>query len=473
MKQAVVVIHGMGEQRPMHTVRTFVEAVWTSDRALDVLAHDGTKRIWTVPDARLNSHEMVRIRTNRLALTPDADGVLQPGPSTDFYEFYWQHLMGTSRWQHVIGWVVPLLLRSPSRVPEPLRTPWRVLVAFSAALTAIVALRTLGGTGPFEWVFGPALGKSLAGALALLTAASGALGARYVLPYLGDASRYLDNAPGNVKVRNDIRTEGLRLLRALNDSGEYDRIVVVGHSLGSVIGYDVLRLLWADSRTPRTERRDRALADLEAASVALRDAPSRLTRRAFRDAQQAFSAFLATEGETPGPRWAISDFVTLGSPLAHAEVLLAKDREDFDAMVAERALPVCPPVLESIQGLDRLSYRVGSDDVNERRWQTHHAAVFGAVRWTNIYFPYDGLLRGDMVGGPVAPLFGPGVEDVAVRSSGKAGLGCHVHYWTADPNVGEHVMALRDALDLGRVVPKLRPPAAPADPGDAPSSPGE
>jgi hypothetical protein len=31
LKQAFVIIHGMGEQRPMDTLRSFVKAVWTTD----------------------------------------------------------------------------------------------------------------------------------------------------------------------------------------------------------------------------------------------------------------------------------------------------------------------------------------------------------------------------------------------------------------------------------------------------------
>ena len=32
--QAVVIVHGMGEQRPMSTLRGFVEAVWSRDPRL-------------------------------------------------------------------------------------------------------------------------------------------------------------------------------------------------------------------------------------------------------------------------------------------------------------------------------------------------------------------------------------------------------------------------------------------------------
>ena len=34
MKQAVLLIHGIGEQRPMDTLRGFVDAVWTTDDAI-------------------------------------------------------------------------------------------------------------------------------------------------------------------------------------------------------------------------------------------------------------------------------------------------------------------------------------------------------------------------------------------------------------------------------------------------------
>lgn len=34
------------------------------------------------------------------------------------------------------------------------------------------------------------------------------------------------------------------MLEALHDKDEYDRIVIVGHSLGSVIGYDITTHAW-------------------------------------------------------------------------------------------------------------------------------------------------------------------------------------------------------------------------------------
>ncbi|MEK1888218.1 MAG: hypothetical protein AAAB35_11735 [Phyllobacterium sp.] len=63
MKQAVVIIHGMGEQIPMETLQGFVETVWVTDDSLidrdrpDSLT--GGKRfenaVWSKPDRRNRS----------------------------------------------------------------------------------------------------------------------------------------------------------------------------------------------------------------------------------------------------------------------------------------------------------------------------------------------------------------------------------------------------------------------------------
>ncbi|MCB9692397.1 MAG: hypothetical protein H6736_11330 [Alphaproteobacteria bacterium] len=436
-KQAVVVVHGMGEQRPMRTVRAFVDAVWLADRSLTVLAGDGEKRVWVRPDARFASHELSRIRTNRLGLQKGLDGRVGPGPATDFYEFYWQHLMGPSRWRNVVDWLVPLLWRRLGRVPVPLRSAWYALwVIVCVVLFCFVdGLLSKAGLGLFEPVFGE-WATAMRMLVAFVSALIGVVGGTYgVLPYLGDAARYLDDAPGNVAARQSIRAEGLRLLRALHESGEYDRIVLVGHSLGSVIAYDVLRLLWAEAELfdgePPAE-----VAALEVAAVALRERPSRETRDAWLDAQRRLVDVLRRED-----RWLVTDLVTLGSPLAHAEVFLARDRADLDGLVEERGLPVSPPVLEG--GRVVFARPDGT-------WHAHHGAPFAAVRWTNLYFPYDGALSGDLVGGPVRGLFGAGVLDVPVRSSRVGGLRCHVHYWRVDDNMGEHIVELQRAVDLGR-----------------------
>jgi hypothetical protein len=84
--------------------------------------------------------------------------------------------------------------------------------------------------------------------------------------YIGDAARYLSPIPDNIKLRQTIRADGIQLLRKIHESGEYERVIVVGHSLGSVVAYDILKHLWqeyyTDYRQPKTSSQP-ALARLE------------------------------------------------------------------------------------------------------------------------------------------------------------------------------------------------------------------
>jgi hypothetical protein len=80
----------------------------------------------------------------------------------------------------------------------------------------------------------------------------------------------------------------------------------------------------------------------------------------------------------------------------------------------------------------------------------HHAALFAVTRWTNLFFEASaGGLRGDIVGGPIAPVFGPWVLDVPLRSG--TWLRAHTGYWRSDDRPAEqqpHLLALRTALGL-------------------------
>jgi hypothetical protein len=151
-----------------------------------------------------------------------------------------------------------------------------------------------------------------------------------------------------------------------------------------------------------------------------------------------------------GYGWLVTDFITLGSPLAHGDLLLAKNREDFTRRAMERELPHCPPVRElsgqfsfAHRGLDNKSRPQHAEILN-------HGAVFAAVAWTNLYFPCRALLMGDPVGGPVAPLFWAGVKDVKVTTTRWLGLFAHTRYWDRQGGHSAPVEALRQALDLKR-----------------------
>ena len=54
-RQAVLLIHGIGDQTPMATLRSFVAAVWPRDSQ--------TKRQWSRPDSISGSYDLRQIVT--------------------------------------------------------------------------------------------------------------------------------------------------------------------------------------------------------------------------------------------------------------------------------------------------------------------------------------------------------------------------------------------------------------------------
>lgn len=423
-KQAIVLIHGIGEQRPMNNLRAFVDTVWRDDPSVQ---HKDARRhgqvMWSKPDHISESFELRRITT--IQSTADK--------RTEFFEMYWAHLMQGNRWHHVTAWVKLLLLRWPWTVPRQLLGLWLLMLA----IALIVPLAALVG---YVWSDSEAPGH-----LAWLAPAAAAIVAigssRLLVDRAGDAARYLNTAPPNIKCRHKIRTAGVQLLEELHNSGQYDRIVIVGHSLGSVIGYDMLTHYWARiARTPNGTSRG-ALDDLNRLSV------TNPGSQEFRRAQDAYRAELNSQGI----RWFVSDFVTLGSPLTHAQLLLATDRDDLTRRKTDRELPTCPPVGEG----GNIAYADSETDPQT----PNHAAVFGPTKWTNLYFPPRFLVHGDFIAGPIAPVLGSGVKDMPVRTSQRLGLFSHTLYWKpckrgrpgtpdAPMQVEEHIRLLREAIAI-------------------------
>lgn len=476
MKQAVVVIHGMGEQIPMQTITDFAEAVWVTDSDLiDRARPDSTtggKResnaIWFKPDERNRSYELRRLTTESL-----------PGrSSTDFYEFYWAHLMHGTAWEHFQAWVVDLLWRSPRRVPRGLGLAWSLLwvTTIAAALAAFISLIPFEGKG---WVWPVLTG--------LVTVGVGWFVNTFLLKYFGDVARYVKAAPTNVARRQEIREKGVELLETLmgfepdgtRKQSDYDRIVVVAHSLGTIIAYDILTHCFARLNTkmePAAAQPERAkLEEMIRAAADLRLASSRsvpatgLDIDAFQDQQEKCRHELNAEGNP----WIISDFVTLGSPLAHAEFLLAYDKADLRKVQERRMLPTCPPTLEHDETTKRrhFTYRTGKGGANAPR-VPHHAALFAYTRWTNLYSPHAAILWGDIISGPVSTQFSlavnereiTGIRDVAVlpeletndsvTKHVRTPFFSHTKYWqfpkTWKPGapMPHHIETLRRALNL-------------------------
>ncbi len=499
-KVAVVVIHGMGEQRPMETLHGFVEAVWERDASLfeglaqpTGHAHSDT---WSKPDHITGSSELRRVTTAR-GRDPKAPG--QRGIRADFFELHWADITADSTWSDFALWFQRLLRRNPFKceVPRRVLLVWLLLwvgavaVFLSGLSTAITTLPWLKGTvvsdflgwGGWGWVTAMLLLFG-AGVKAFLTA------------YFGDVARYVSASPRNIQVRQAARERGAKLLRDLHLSGDYKRIIVVGHSLGSILAHDLLSLAWTEAAGKlKFQEGDPVLAAIQAceqAGIALletrgeRAIPSaahgrhdrgcacsptfsapteelfdRLER--YRLAQRRlFDLLSQVKVGEPGeerPAWLISDIVTLGSPLTHSSFLVARNACELQVMTRSREILRAPPVYEARKGTTEPVFTF-SPSKTPAITRMHHAAALAPVRWSNLYdLSRPGLfLRGDMISGPLAGDYGPGVLDLCVQPRRKGVLGAvfprlftHTLYWTYPRDaaaVPAHIQALRDAVNV-------------------------
>ncbi len=589
-RTAVLVVHGMGSQRPLETVRGIVNAVWFEKDG----APDDPRKAWVHPEPSGVDIDLSVLTTNELR------GV-KPKRLVDFHELYWAHLMSETRSVAVLLWLFELARRGP-KFQRGMKTLWWVGTIFLALLLlsvtlifvqaiiqfprfihdmssfvfvplvsvlVILALSLLaasftGSQRMMGFLFKPFFGFAVAVAiftwadavypqalshwslrflpagftliavwvlmgkrglvvlacalaisvvvffLSLIPAADPftgwvifsqrysvelvkawnehrvpwgvgsewstvaawsiivtylAVNVAFLQPYLGDAARYFRNSPGNVAGRREIRRQAVDMLAALHVSGKYDRIVVVAHSLGTVVAYDMLRAYFArvcrglptkglgpefeavDQADVESKKFDRNLFRRNARGIMRRMAPV---------AAEVLVAHAKAVAEGKGPKhpqvWLVTDFVTLGSPLTHAKYLMCnKDyakglEEDFERRTREREFPTCPPRKIDADGLLVFNH------VEWKKRFFHHGAQFGLARWTNLYFKRTELLWGDAVGGPLADVFGKAVLDVEVftNKTKTPEFFTHTAYWDTKRGgrTSQHIVELRKAIDL-------------------------
>jgi hypothetical protein len=385
---AVVVVHGIGRQQPMHTLRGFVRSYQSHRQA----GADGTgASVYAIPDVcdetfELHSYVVQADETRR---------------QVDFYEGYWAQAIQGTRRADLFAWGRRLLLRKPSTLPERIRWIWYAF--WGAAVAAAVLLGWFVASG---WANGWTDGWWWQ-SLKVVGVLAGGVGASWSLNVLGDAPRYFDARPENIAGRFAVRNSLVHLLDTLHRTGRYEQIVVVGHSLGSVVAYDCLRILWA-----------RRLRDIDASGIVGPDQPTFFAalagRRmpAERDPQRA--------GE---PLWLISDLITVGSPIAHVDPLMTHD-VPLRNLIEERELPTCPPQLVDATPGRYTFTTLAAPHAGEER--LHHGAMFSAVRWRNIYAARD------FVGGPVPLCLGDGIVNIELTDDWARSPSSHTRYWRAD-----------------------------------------
>ncbi len=451
-RQAVVIVHGMGEQRPMDTVRDFARAVLSSKTGAK--GSDAQEpEFWSRPDGRTGSLELRRLTTRK----SERSEAFPNGARTDFYELYWADLTGGSTWSQFGGWIRYLLFRPWSQVPRDVRGAWMALWIVTALACAIGVASILPDDVFPTWA---------RVALALAAAGLGALVHKMATASFGRVVRYTRADPANISARAAVRERGLRLLNELHAGAEYDRVVLVGHSLGSILAYDLINYLWTQRESARTLKPGgqelAAVREVHGAAAALREGDEASIAR-FRRAQARLRRLLAArQGDPDGAeRWLISDFVTIGSPLTHAEFLLATNEADLAERIGTREYPASPPVREPLNRLGVwLAKKHGFLDKQAREgelfvypkqgggWCLHHASPFAVVRWTNIHDPARWIFQGDLVSGALRSKFGLCVKDVDLSAlRGRSRAFSHTQYWSLD-TAPEQIEALREAINL-------------------------
>lgn len=423
LKQAVVIIHGIGNQLPMDTARQFVENI-----------KDDTDILYSSPDREANFFE-----TRRLSLG---------SKKTDFYEFYWANLVSEPSSSDIREWLRKLLfVKEPSKRAKKLVMQARVilliLLAFFSYFLITDILKSC-ADGFSAWNTGTFTAVTF-------------LILRFVLPRInikvaetvGDAIKYLTPSPQNIDSRYKIRQKGITLLKKLHEKKDkngnplYHRIVIVGHSLGSIVGYDIITNLWHDYTYSYAPQKAPVMQPILDEMTKLITDFHEGKEKVFKlDEYQQLQQLLYDEIKSLKNPWLISDFITIGSPLCHGAYIMAKDYAEFDRRTNYRELPLSPPKIEVklvgkeiVKDYERaISYE---DEVRDKEGNPidmkiiNHSSQFSFIKWNNIYF------ANDYVGGDLNCYFGEGIKNHEFSPNGtfrKKEFPCasHTNYWDKD-----------------------------------------
>ena len=419
---AVLFIHGIGEQKPMDTLRGFVKAIKNCLEKSD--PREKYIPLMNKPDYISGNNET---RILRLPKTRKRKRI-------DFYEFYWANMMKDTQTSYFIGWIIKLIFKTPQEIPKNLRKVWYTIWGI---LIIAILLSVYYAAYKLSLVLIPVI---LITGIGLIFPIIKIVFKNILTQYVGDAGRYFMPSPANIDVRYKIRKRGLELLRELHNEDRYSRIIVVGHSLGSVIGYDLLRLLWPEySEIHEVGEMDKTFDDIIEQINSLAIGKEEFDIKKYQDLQSK----CLKEQNKLGQKWITSDFITIGSPLLYLDYLTTKDVE-LKTSIIEREFPSCPPVADENKKADKENYNIYYINNKNGVKTLHHAGLFALTRWTNIYFDKD------PVGGPARDVFKNyiiqqpgncesgkaisdgvgGILDIEIKSKFSIfKLGGHTKYW--------------------------------------------
>lgn len=476
VRQAIVIVHGMGEQRPLETLKGFIDAALPGPPS----------ELHSRPDKVTDSYEARRYLAERKPKNRNAQEIYA---QTEVYEFHWAHMMQGNRLDDMWSTFRRVLFALPNQVPSGLRVVWALfwlgvaltVWAFWAGPLSDLGLLDVTGDEGIARVIRTLIGSSLITS-ALIYVITKMLPSWMTKNFV-DVVRYLDTSARSYDARRNIRKGMVELLDGLHKAKDsdgdprYQRIILVAHSLGAYIAYDGIAYLWTRMNKlhagahkqeppppPDPSNTPDGLAELEAAAQVLLDA-EQMGRKAttqqvktYREAQRNLWLGLRKNGNP----WIITDFVTAGTPMYMADRIYTKNEKEFRERASLTELPRCPPVSDDASGEPlKYTWKNGSRKV------LYHGAPFAVVRWTNVWFPPALGFFGDWFGGPLARLYGYGIQDVPLKGNKPKQLipaWAHTLYFDFPEDEGADSVTgvLQEAFDLASsewLAPTLQAPA--------------
>jgi hypothetical protein len=244
-KTAVIIIHGVGEQKPMGTVSSFTQ-FFAGNFYRSKPDNSGElfelRRLSTFVDDPDNEIARDRVEKAKKEVPGYPPGIV-------FDEFYWVFHYHDTKLALVIRWILATIFN---------RTCFNQVIRLRRRLLPLLTAFAVVGIGVGLVIWG-CVGvshsdqTSASGASQLLKIIGGLTFPWVVsvirpifIGWVGDAARYFGPSPDNPIERQQIREAGIGLLKRLHDARTsdgkvvYDSMVLVGHSLGSVVPYDIL-----------------------------------------------------------------------------------------------------------------------------------------------------------------------------------------------------------------------------------------
>lgn len=380
-KTAIVVIHGMGNQYPMETITDFVDNLFKKEENKD----NNPKSIYSAPERITGSFDQRKLIG------------FHNNVQYDCYEYYWAHLIKEPSVSDTISWMYKLIWKKePS---ERLNKYISIIRMSSIGLLLLISIIIFFYYWLFTWIISccPLWSHLFFFIVSVVAFYKLRNIFRLLTQSFGDVIRYTVPHPSNIEGRQKISNNAVEFLTNLHDK-DYSRIVIVGHSLGSIIAYEMLintfgHLNKLFKNVERIEEKDKE----ELLEVSREESFNKM--------------------QFMGWKWKVSDFITCGSPLCHAEMILTKNKDLFKNKKELGEYPVSEPIQDS----RKLFYL----NKKTKKYIPTHYSVFKYVEWNNIHF------ENDIIGGKLRALFGQDIHDhpPIKPKTFKRILASHTQYW--------------------------------------------